>query len=190
MLTKCKMKCFRMWSKYKWTLHWLYFLKQATKELLWTRRPEHRCRAFADWVVWQFHRLCTFAAGIMHECSFVQKLCATVEAFVTLNVAGQMTSRGQKSCVKWRRASGEVERYSQFCRPREYLSLDAARLGSTNNSVCKCDCSNHKVWRSFFCLHTYMPHELSENHWGCLLQTSGRVSDSGENRSPFLSVQK
>ena len=92
--------------------------------------------------------------------SRVLMLCATVEAFVTLNFAGRMTSRGQKSCAKWRRVLFEI------------ISLHEARLGCTKISVHKCECSSHKVWRSFFCLYTYMPYELSENHWSYLLQTS------------------
>lgn len=110
--------------------------------------------------------------------SRVLMLCATVEAFVTLNFAGRMTSWGQKSCANWRRVLFEI------------ISLHEARLGCTKISVHKCECSSHKVWRSFFCVYTYMPYELSENHWSCLLQTSDVFSNSRENRLPFLSVQK
>ena len=62
-------------------------------------------------------------------------LCATVEVFVTLNLCRPNDfTRPKLMCAMKKgalRASGEVERYSQFCRPRNYLSLHEARLGCT-----------------------------------------------------------
>lgn len=140
MLTECKMRCFHMWRKYKWTLHWSYLLKTSSEGTVmdleaWAQVP-HTCQLdcvaispivhFRDW---------DCAGVLICPKSHVLMLCATVEAFVTLNFAGRMTSQDQKVMCEMKkgalRASGEVDRYSQFCRPRTYLSLHEARLGCT-----------------------------------------------------------
>ena len=92
MLTKCKMKCFRMWRKYEVNSALILSQNQPRRNLYGLENLSTGAMHFPIGLCGKFHRLCTFAAGIVHECSFFPKVvcnCGSI-LFFTLNSAGRI----------------------------------------------------------------------------------------------------
>ena len=141
----------------KWTLRWSYLVKPAKKEFIWTWKPEHRCRAFSQLGCVANFTNCAHSRLGLCTSAHLSKSCVQLwqhSSLLTLQAESNDFTRPAKSyvrneegCALFEPVAIEVERYSQFCRALEHISLSWCSEISWDVPTflfCKCKCSNHK----------------------------------------------